>query len=77
MKCSCEMTVDFASQKDAEAAVVSLKQEEEFKKRSESKVNVRGSSVHVSVVADDVVALRATMNSYLRALQAMSAVDEE
>jgi tRNA threonylcarbamoyladenosine modification (KEOPS) complex Pcc1 subunit len=69
------MTVEFASDADAAAALTALKQEEEFKKRSDSSINVQGKSISVDITADDVVALRATANSYLRALQAIQSVN--
>ena len=74
MKGKSRMEVKFDSEAGAKAALSALKQEEEFKKRSISKVTAVGSSIIIEVNAEDVVALRATANSYLRALQAMEAV---
>ncbi len=75
MKGKCSITIEFASERCALAAVAALKQEEEFKKRSDSSISVKGKMFFVSIDADDVVALRATVNSYLRALQAMESVN--
>lgn len=75
MKGKCRIEVEFDSGADAKAAHDSLKQEEEFKKRSNSKVTASGSLLAVDIEGDDVVALRATANSYLRALQAMESVN--
>ncbi len=75
MKGKCSITIEFPSERDALAAVEALKQEEEFKKRSESFISVNNKSVSVEIRADDSVALRATVNSYLRVLQAIESVN--
>lgn len=75
MKGKCSITIEFGSDSDALAALEALKQEEEFKKRSESSINVNDKLLTVDIVADDAVALRATANSYLRVLQAMESID--
>ncbi|MFA6531224.1 MAG: KEOPS complex subunit Pcc1 [Candidatus Micrarchaeia archaeon] len=77
MKCikgKCRIELKFDSEADANAAHAALKQEEEFKKRSDSRVSVSGKSLSVDIDGEDVVALRATANSYLRALQAIESV---
>lgn len=62
--------VHFPDKESAAAASTAISNEQ-FKKRVTSTVMVRGRSVVVDVVADDVVALRAALNSYLRLLQAI------
>ena len=74
MKAECKIRIEFDSVREADAVLSALKQEEEFKKRSVSKVNVEGNALSVEIIADDMVALRATANSYLRYLQAINSI---
>jgi tRNA threonylcarbamoyladenosine modification (KEOPS) complex Pcc1 subunit len=77
MKGNCVLKIEFATPAAAKAAHASLKQEEEFKKRSESQVSQVGSFLLIEIKAEDVVALRATANSYLRALQTLESIKLE
>ena len=68
--------VEFKSDKDAKNAVLSLEQETEFKKRVRSRVSSKGNKLLVDMDADDVVALRAAMNSYFRLIYVVKGIDE-
>lgn len=75
MKGKSNVCIEFSSESDALAALTALKQEEEFKKRSNSKVSVNGRCILIEITADDLVALRATLNSYLRLLQTIESIN--
>lgn len=77
MKHSAGIKARFADASKAKAALEALKAEEGSKARVRSKVEAHGEEVSVSVEADDVVALRATLNSYLRYLQIFEGVKEK
>jgi len=62
------LEVPFRDSKLAKNAYDSLIQEPEFTKKSSTKINVRGSSLVVSIVAGDFASFRATINSYTRLL---------
>ena len=74
MKASLE--IEFGSPKQAQHAVKALEQETEFKKRGGSKIAAKGSELHVAIETEDIVALRATLNSYLRLLQIIKGIDK-
>lgn len=70
--CKAEMEVSFPSAREAENAVRSLLQETEFKGRSSSGLSRRGAKLIVQVKAEDPVALRAALNSYLRLISILT-----
>ena len=70
------ITVEFEREDDAENVFNSMKKETEFKRRSEVKLELTGKVVSVRVKADDLVALRATLNSYSRMLNVMDSVSK-
>ena len=77
MKSKAELRFYFDNEKKAEAAELALKQEEEFKGRSNSKVIKKGKEIIITVDSDDVVSMRANVNAYLRDLQVIEGVKEE
>ena len=64
--CKAELTVSFASASEAENAEKSLVQETEMKQRARSEISRREKELKLKIEADDPVALRAALNSYLR-----------
>ncbi len=68
--------VEFKSVQDAKNAALSIEQETEFKRRVASRVSSKGGKLLVEMDADDVVALRAAMNSYFRLIYVVKGIDE-
>jgi len=60
------LEIDSANEGEAKALLGSLKQEEEFEKRSKININLKGKKLLVEVEAKDFIALRASVVSLLR-----------
>jgi len=75
MKGESQIKIDFDTEQDAQSALLALKREEEFKKRSVSNISVQGSTLVIDIEAEDIVSLRATVNSYLRYLQVFESIN--
>jgi tRNA threonylcarbamoyladenosine modification (KEOPS) complex Pcc1 subunit len=75
IKCTATLTLIFPEKKAAVGAAKAL--EGALKKRTDSDVSVKGDSLRIEIKADDIVALRASINAYLRQLQAIEAVEEK
>ena len=73
-KFSCIINASFERENEAENARRSLAQEAKFKKRSEAGIAREGSILEITIHANDVAALRATANSYLRLLKVLLSV---
>ena len=71
-----ELKMGFPDAKSAENATKALKGEEELGKRVEAKVSRSGKTLSIKVKGRDVVALRATLNAFLRYLQVMEGIEE-
>ena len=69
MKSKCLMEVEFPDIKAVGAAAKALSHEGKVGARSKSRVTKKKKILAIEIAAGDVVALRATANSYLRALQ--------
>lgn len=74
---SAEITVRFRDRKTAGAAFRSLACEGNVSGRCRSETRLGGDAVRISAHADDVVALRATLNGFLRALQVFEGIEKE
>ncbi|VVC02087.1 Transcription factor Pcc1 [uncultured archaeon] len=74
---SATLKLSFASKKPAAAAYHALLQEADFSHRGGSKVKLAGNSVVVEIISDDPVALRASLNSYLRLMHIIKSVEQE
>jgi len=70
----CTLTVHFNDAAEAKRAGVILRRETSFKKRGSAEVRIKNCSITIVVKADDIVAMRATLNTYLRNLQVLGAV---
>lgn len=66
------MEIPFKSGKEAENAYKALIQETEFRKRSTTTITVKKSSLIIKVESNELSALRATVNSYMRLLKLMN-----
>jgi len=64
-----EISIDFKDEKSATAAEKAVSHEGTVGSRSTSEIKRKGKSVVVKIIADDAVALRATMNAFMREFQ--------
>jgi tRNA threonylcarbamoyladenosine modification (KEOPS) complex Pcc1 subunit len=69
MKSSSVMEFVFPDDKSAEAAAKAVSHEGSVSKRSTSKIEQKDNILRIEIEAQDAVALRATTNAFLRALQ--------
>ncbi len=74
MRNSAEITVEVPLE-EAEGIISALEKENSSQKRFSSKISMKGGKLTIRIEADDIVALRATVNSYLRYLQTMESVE--
>lgn len=75
MRCDASIKAVFADADAAKAVAVSLQGiESPAKKRNDSTILVDGKNIIIKISADDVVALRASVNGYLRQLQAIESL---
>lgn len=70
-----KMIFRFPDKGSAEAAFKSLKDEGNISKRCKSETSLNGSKIIISIVAEDCVSFRATVNGFLRALQVFESVE--
>jgi tRNA threonylcarbamoyladenosine modification (KEOPS) complex Pcc1 subunit len=75
-KADCTLTVHFESAEEARQAGLILQRETSFRKRGSAEVRIKNRSLTIVIQADDIVAMRATLNTYLRHLQVVGAVSE-
>lgn len=75
LKSVSTMTVRFPSQKARQSAEAALSHESKAGSRSTAKLTGKGDVLMVEIEAQDVVALRATLNAYLRALQVFESIE--
>ncbi|MBI2080089.1 hypothetical protein HYT84_04955 [Candidatus Micrarchaeota archaeon] len=75
MKSSIKFQCNFKSEKDCLAASDSIKSEEEFKGRATTKINKDSNNLEITIEADDLVALRATMNALFRYLHVIDNIN--
>lgn len=72
MKCSMEF--EFPDRKTLDAAVNAISHEGSVGSRSRSRVREKDNILYIDIEAADVVAMRATANAFLRALQVIDEV---
>jgi len=72
----CRLEMEFPDEKSRDAAAKALSHEGSVGKRAASKVIKKKKALAVEIEAGDVVALRATANAYLRALQVFEEVQK-
>ncbi|HLC69200.1 MAG TPA: KEOPS complex subunit Pcc1 [Candidatus Bilamarchaeaceae archaeon] len=76
MKARIQLNVPFESATDAQAACQALAGESFKGGRVVSEVKSRENSILINIEAEDIVALRAAVNSYLRHVQVIRSVNE-
>jgi tRNA threonylcarbamoyladenosine modification (KEOPS) complex Pcc1 subunit len=74
MKARCRIEIEFP---DPEAAAKAVAHEGGLSERSSAKIEISGKKLILSVEAKDVVALRATVNAYMRAFQVFEGIEEK
>lgn len=65
----------FGDDAQAQAALLALGHEEDLKKRSVSRISRKANELLITVESTDVVALRASLNAYLRDIQVAEGID--
>ncbi|MFA5077117.1 MAG: KEOPS complex subunit Pcc1 [Candidatus Micrarchaeia archaeon] len=76
MKNSAELTIE-VPEKEAKSIIAALKKENASNKRFSSTIYMRAGKLMIRVEAEDMVALRSTLNSYLRYLQAIEEFEQK
>ncbi len=76
MKNSAELILKI-SDKKAKNIISALEKENVSNKRFSSKIFIKNGKLIIRINADDIVALRSTVNSYLRYLQAIENIENE
>ncbi len=74
MKARCRMEIEFP---DPEAAAKSVTHEGGLSERSSAKIEISGKKLILTVEAQDVVAMRASVNAYMRAFQVFEGIEEK
>ncbi|MBD3210009.1 hypothetical protein GF318_01360 [Candidatus Micrarchaeota archaeon] len=74
LKCLLESSYD--TKEELEAAEKAVSHEGHTGGRAEAEVSKKGNVLLIEIQAKDVVALRATANAYLRALQVFESLEE-
>lgn len=74
MRFSAVIDCLFNSENQAKAAAKALGVE--LQKRARSKVSVNGNAIKIEIRANDIVALRAVANAYMRLLQGIESVED-
>ena len=77
MKSTATVTIQFKSKEDAKSAITALTHEKNISDRSETTLKQDGDKVILTVSAQDIVALRATLNAHLRGFQIFEGVDRD
>ncbi len=75
LKIESTIIVNAKDEQNAIAIVAALKHEEDFKKRSISSLKIEKNKIIINVGGDDVVAVRASLNAYLRDLQVFAGIN--
>lgn len=73
-KARCSLQVMFPNAAEASNAAALVKREAAFKKRGSARVSIKSSALTIEINADDLPAMRAMLNTYLRTLQVAESV---
>jgi tRNA threonylcarbamoyladenosine modification (KEOPS) complex Pcc1 subunit len=68
MRATCLLEVEYPDKKSAAAAALALSHEGGSGSRSSAQITKKDKQVTIDIEAKDVVAMRATLNAFLRAL---------
>jgi tRNA threonylcarbamoyladenosine modification (KEOPS) complex Pcc1 subunit len=77
MKAKCLIEAEFPDTESREAALAAISHEGDVGNRSVTRISGSGSSLRLEIEAEDVVALRATANACLRALQVFEGLEND
>ncbi|MBI5046860.1 hypothetical protein HZC07_03970 [Candidatus Micrarchaeota archaeon] len=69
--------VNFKDQKSLDAAIKSISHEGRPSERSHTTITKKNSMLIINIEAKDMVALRATINGYLRILQVIEGIEDK
>jgi tRNA threonylcarbamoyladenosine modification (KEOPS) complex Pcc1 subunit len=75
LKAKCLIEVSFPDGNAAEAALRALSHEKDVGGRSKAGMETEGGRLRLSIEAEDVVALRAAANAFMRGLQAFEGLE--
>ena len=75
MKVDSTITITAENDVNAVSIFEALKHEEDFKKRSVSSLKLDKNRIIINVGGEDVVAVRASLNAYLRDLQVFAGIN--
>lgn len=76
MKNSAEMVLEVPKE-EAKNIIAALEKESASSSRFSSRISAKDGKLVIRIEAEDIVALRATVNSYLRYLQTIESVQNE
>ncbi|MBI5228167.1 hypothetical protein HY988_06265 [Candidatus Micrarchaeota archaeon] len=76
LKLNASIECVFDDEESARAAAKAVSHEGKISNRAEIKVSEKGKILNIYIQANDVVALRASANAYLRALSVFSGIEE-
>ncbi len=77
MKISCRIETAFSTEEAAKAALFAISHEKDVGARSTAEAAASGKKLKIDIEADDVVALRASANAYMRALQVFQGINKD
>jgi tRNA threonylcarbamoyladenosine modification (KEOPS) complex Pcc1 subunit len=76
IRSKCSIEIEFQDEKTADAAASAISHEGDVGTRSKTKITKKGSILTIHIDALDVVAMRATANACLRAVQIFEAIKD-
>ncbi len=76
MKMKSSLEIEFLDEKTAKAAEKAVAHEGMVGQRSYAEVKRKGRKLTISINADDVVAMRATVNSFMREFQIFESLEK-
>ncbi|MEW6748485.1 MAG: KEOPS complex subunit Pcc1 [Candidatus Micrarchaeota archaeon] len=75
MKARCFIEMEFPDGDAAKAALKAVSHEGAIGNRSKAELSTKKNSLRVDISAEDIIALRASCNAFMRALQAFEDIE--
>jgi len=75
LKARCGFEAVFKDEHSAKSALLAISHEKDVGSRSSVRSSVDGKTLRIEFEADDIVALRASMNAHLRALAVFEGIE--
>ena len=75
MKAACRFVIEFPDDRSLEAARIAISHEGGLSGRAKTSVEGKGRRLEIVIEAADVVALRASANAFLRAIQVIEGIE--